>query len=61
MERTLKRMLVVTGLLAAALTVLSGCGRAGDPELPPAAAAAQKAKAPDAPVEDKHFILDPLI
>ncbi|WP_193174673.1 LPS translocon maturation chaperone LptM [Oricola nitratireducens] len=48
-------------LLAALATSLAACGRAGDPELPPAAAAAQKAKQPGAPAEDKPFILDPLI
>ena len=36
-------------------------GYKGDPELPPAAAAAQKDKPADAPPEDRPFILDPLI
>lgn len=48
-------------LLVSLGLALAACGRAGDPELPPAAAAAQKAKPADAPAEDRPFILDPLI
>ena len=48
-------------LLAAFAATLAACGRAGDPELPPAAAAAQKENPADAPAEDRPFILDPLI
>lgn len=48
-------------LLVSLAALLAACGRAGDPELPPAAAAAQKDKPADAPPEDRPFILDPLI
>jgi predicted small lipoprotein YifL len=52
-------------LLAVLAAGLAACGRAGDPGLPPAAAAGtQDAAAQDEqsrPVEDKPFILDPLI
>ncbi|WP_370321981.1 lipoprotein [Oricola sp.] len=48
-------------LLVSFAAALAACGRAGDPELPPAAAAAQKEKPADAPPEDRPFILDPLI
>ena len=48
-------------LLVSFAAALAACGRAGDPELPPAAAAAEKDKPADAPPEDRPFILDPLI
>ena len=51
------RILLLVSLCAA----VSACGRAGAPELPPAAAAAQAEKPADAPPEDRRFILDPLI
>ena len=39
---------------------VSACGRAGPLEPPPAAAAAKTDKQ-DVPVEDKPFVLDPLL
>ncbi|QKV20121.1 lipoprotein [Oricola thermophila] len=53
---TIQRILLVAALAAS----LAACGRAGEPELPPASAGAEQQQA-DAPAEDRRFILDPLI
>ena len=53
----IKRILFIATLAAG----LAACGRAGEPELPPAAAAAKQAQPADAPAEDRRFVLDPLI
>jgi predicted small lipoprotein YifL len=53
----IQRILLVAALAAS----LAACGRAGDPELPPAAAKAGQAQQSDTPAEDKPFVLDPLI
>ena len=51
---------VLAGL--ALMIALSACGRAGDPELPPASAGAKAAQdAGQPPVNDRPFILDRLI
>jgi predicted small lipoprotein YifL len=54
--------LVALTLIAASLITLSGCGRRGALEAPSAIGNAPKeAAAPDAPKEDKPFVLDGLI
>jgi len=63
MARTLKHMLVVTGLLAGALTLLSGCGRKADLD-PPNMPAEQQNKLSTQTKQtapDKPFLLDPLL
>ncbi|WP_421856619.1 hypothetical protein [Oricola sp.] len=49
-------------LLAALLAMaVSACGRAGEPELPPASATEAPADQQQDEVEDKPFVLDALI
>ena len=58
MELRRIRRIILPVLLAAAV---AACGRAGDPELPPAAATEVPAGQQKKEVEDKPFILDALI
>ncbi|GAB4350577.1 MAG: hypothetical protein Kow0026_06930 [Oricola sp.] len=53
----IQRILLVAALAAS----LAGCGRAGALEPPPAAAKGGQAQQADTPVEDRRFVLDPLI
>jgi len=47
----------------AIVSAVSACGRKGDPELPPASVTTMpgEPKTQKPPVQDKRFILDPLI
>ncbi len=64
MPNTTKMLLPLALLLAAGLA-LSGCGRKGDLDPPSVAAKSQdkygKKNQALPPVEDKHFVLDPLL
>ena len=58
------RSFLTTILMSIAiLSAVSACGRKGDPELPPASVTTMpgKPKTEKPPVQDKRFILDPLI
>lgn len=57
-----RSLIVPLAVLALASLVIAGCGRKGDLDVPGTAAADQNnANKKTAPVEDRPFVLDPLL
>ncbi|SMC77829.1 hypothetical protein SAMN05880593_106227 [Rhizobium sp. RU36D] len=61
--KTLKSIVVTTGLIASLLVILSGCGRKADLDPPdmPIEQQNQRTSNPKNTVEDRPFVLDRLL